>query len=254
MQETRVRSLGREDPLEKEMATHSSILAWRISWRRLVGYSPQGHKESDTTEWLHFTSEFSDPFLSIHTHIYIHKYIQIYMPWYTDVYAHAKWDMYICMHPFMCICVQVPKYSVTFKIHFPWLRQEIGMFTVKLQCLWFSPFHQSYYGHPFRLSGPFSTCNCVCVESLTTCGESNNSVHCRCFSQCLLNPGIVGRKWTQWSTGTWAAHMFVYSTSLISCIILASWSWLSVYSMPWALLCLCREFWWLSAWRKKWKC
>ena len=33
MQETWVRSLGREDPLEKEMATHSSILAWRIPWR-----------------------------------------------------------------------------------------------------------------------------------------------------------------------------------------------------------------------------
>ena len=32
MQETRVRSLGWEDPLEKEMATHSSILAWRIPW------------------------------------------------------------------------------------------------------------------------------------------------------------------------------------------------------------------------------
>ena len=32
MQETRVRSLGGEDPLEKEMATHSSILAWRIPW------------------------------------------------------------------------------------------------------------------------------------------------------------------------------------------------------------------------------
>ena len=31
-QETRVQSLGREDPLEKEMATHSSILAWRIPW------------------------------------------------------------------------------------------------------------------------------------------------------------------------------------------------------------------------------
>ena len=30
MQETQIRSLGREDPLEKEMATHSSILAWRI--------------------------------------------------------------------------------------------------------------------------------------------------------------------------------------------------------------------------------
>ena len=32
MQETRVRSLDWEDPLEKEMATHSNILAWRISW------------------------------------------------------------------------------------------------------------------------------------------------------------------------------------------------------------------------------
>ena len=32
MQETWIRSLGREDPLEKKMATHSSILAWRIPW------------------------------------------------------------------------------------------------------------------------------------------------------------------------------------------------------------------------------
>ena len=32
MRETRVQSLGREDPLEKEIATHSSILAWKIPW------------------------------------------------------------------------------------------------------------------------------------------------------------------------------------------------------------------------------
>ena len=32
MQETRVQSLGWDDPLEKEMATHSSVLAWRIPW------------------------------------------------------------------------------------------------------------------------------------------------------------------------------------------------------------------------------
>ena len=45
VQETQVRSLGREDPLEKGMATHSSILAWRIYRpRSLVGYSPQGRK------------------------------------------------------------------------------------------------------------------------------------------------------------------------------------------------------------------
>ena len=55
MWETWVQSLGWEDPLEKEMATHSSILAWKISGRRrLVDCSPWGRKESDTTEQLHF--------------------------------------------------------------------------------------------------------------------------------------------------------------------------------------------------------
>ena len=52
MQETRFQSLDWEDPLEKEMATHSSTLAWKIP---RVGYSPWGHKESDTSEQLHFT-------------------------------------------------------------------------------------------------------------------------------------------------------------------------------------------------------
>ena len=37
MQETQVQSLGQKDPLEKEMATHSSILAWRIPWRKEPG-------------------------------------------------------------------------------------------------------------------------------------------------------------------------------------------------------------------------
>ena len=37
MQETRVQSLGQEDPLEKEMATHYSILAWRIPWTEKHG-------------------------------------------------------------------------------------------------------------------------------------------------------------------------------------------------------------------------
>ena len=37
MQETRVRSLGQEDPLQKGMATHSCILAWRIPWTELPG-------------------------------------------------------------------------------------------------------------------------------------------------------------------------------------------------------------------------
>ena len=57
MQETQemwVWSLDREDPLEEEMATHSSILAWKIPWTEDPGWlkSPWGHKESDTTTWL----------------------------------------------------------------------------------------------------------------------------------------------------------------------------------------------------------
>ena len=57
MLETRVRSLGQEDPLEKEMATNSSSLAWRIQWlEEPDGLRPEGHKQSDMTE------------LTLHTH------------------------------------------------------------------------------------------------------------------------------------------------------------------------------------------
>ena len=57
MWETWVQSLGREDPLEKEMATHSSIHAWKIPWTKEPGGLQSmawGRKESDTTEQLHF--------------------------------------------------------------------------------------------------------------------------------------------------------------------------------------------------------
>ena len=49
MQETRVQSLGWEDPLEKRMATHSSILAWRILWIEPGGLQSMGSQELDTT-------------------------------------------------------------------------------------------------------------------------------------------------------------------------------------------------------------
>ena len=57
MRETWVRSLDWEDALEKGMATHSSILVWRIHEQRsLACYSPWGLKESDTTERLTHTT------------------------------------------------------------------------------------------------------------------------------------------------------------------------------------------------------
>ena len=55
MWETWVRSLGWEDPLEKETKTPSNILAWRIPWmEELGGLQSTGRKELDTTEQLHF--------------------------------------------------------------------------------------------------------------------------------------------------------------------------------------------------------
>ena len=51
MQETGVQSLGQEDPLEKEMATHSGILAWRIPWtEEPEGLQSMGSQESDMSE------------------------------------------------------------------------------------------------------------------------------------------------------------------------------------------------------------
>ena len=54
MKEMRVQSLGQEDPREKEMATHSSTVAWKIPWTEAPGkLQSTGRKESDTTERLH---------------------------------------------------------------------------------------------------------------------------------------------------------------------------------------------------------
>ena len=61
MQEIQVQSLGQEDPLEKEMATHSSVFAWGVpGTEELVGYSPWGLKESDMTEQLNNDSKMKD--------------------------------------------------------------------------------------------------------------------------------------------------------------------------------------------------
>ena len=62
MQETLVLSLGGEDSLEKGRATHSSILAWRIPWRRsLAGFSPWSYKDSNTTKQLTYFIVNSHP-------------------------------------------------------------------------------------------------------------------------------------------------------------------------------------------------
>ena len=75
MWETWVRSLGMEDSMEKEMATHSSTLAQKIPWMEKpgAGYCPWGHKESDMTERLHFTFTLED---SIHSGLVLYSFSQ----------------------------------------------------------------------------------------------------------------------------------------------------------------------------------
>ena len=65
---TWVQSQDWEDPLEKRMATHSSLLAWRIPQSSLSGYSPWGGKETDTMSDFHFRFSMSSkcPAISIH--------------------------------------------------------------------------------------------------------------------------------------------------------------------------------------------
>ena len=54
IQEMRVQSLGQEDPLEKGMASHSGIIAWKVPWTEEPGglYSSWSHKDLDTTEHI----------------------------------------------------------------------------------------------------------------------------------------------------------------------------------------------------------
>ena len=62
MQEMHVRSLGQEDPLEKEMATHCRILAWEIPWAEEPGgLQSKGSQESDTAEGLNNNIPIASP-------------------------------------------------------------------------------------------------------------------------------------------------------------------------------------------------
>ena len=110
MQKTQVQSLGREDPLEKGMATHSSILAWRIPWQRsLVGYSPWGCKESDMTEWLTHT----------HTHTHVQEDGRCLEPAQISSLGRMQWQVYWAQ-------LQLPANLMSTLCFWAFSRQRIG--------------------------------------------------------------------------------------------------------------------------------
>ena len=80
IQETEVRSLGQEDPLEKEMATHCSVLAWEISWTEEPGRLQSMGSQSEMTEHAHnsfsksyILSELKLGFVTNEIHHYLNK-------------------------------------------------------------------------------------------------------------------------------------------------------------------------------------
>ena len=89
MQETRVRSLGWEDPLEEGMATQSTILAWRIPWTEWATVH-RGHKELDTSEQLthtlewHMVAVYANDTIVMHTvYTFIYCIYILYIQYYT---------------------------------------------------------------------------------------------------------------------------------------------------------------------------
>ena len=82
MRETRVRSLGQEDPLEKEMATHSSTLVWRIPWReepgRLQSMGSQRVQHNWTTSLSLFTLTRPESGLNIMLNIILGVFVRVF--------------------------------------------------------------------------------------------------------------------------------------------------------------------------------
>ena len=122
MKETWVGSLGREDPLEKEMATHSSILAWKIPWTEKnahekahwIGYSPWGHKR------------VGQDLMTKQQQIYIHA----------DTHTPSIYT-YICVRVQSLSCVQL--FAIPWTVSLPGSSVH-GIFQARiLECLPFSP-------------------------------------------------------------------------------------------------------------------
>ena len=95
MQDMQMWSLGWEDPLEKEMTTHSSILAWEIPGQRsLARYSPWSLRESDITEYLRTHT---------HKHTHIHTYTHTHIHTHTHTHTHTRCCYFCCSVPKLCL-------------------------------------------------------------------------------------------------------------------------------------------------------
>ena len=91
MQETWVRSLDQEEPLEKEMATHSSILAWRIPWteelgkQQSMGSQTVGYDQATNTQAFMGLNRMNFPFLYFKRYQNIDNFIWLRLTYFISV-------------------------------------------------------------------------------------------------------------------------------------------------------------------------
>ena len=116
MWETRVQSLGREDPLEKEMATHSSILAWKIPWTEEPGRLQSMGSQRVGQDWATFFLLLSTP-ASQHTHTHtVHaqpthlscSFIWILLLFGESIFLVLKCQEKLKITTWLCLCEILP--------------------------------------------------------------------------------------------------------------------------------------------------
>ena len=110
IQQMRVRSLVREDPLEEEMATHSTILAWEIPWTekpgglQSVGSRRGGHTEQHMGTHTHMCT---------HTRTHMHMHTHAHMHMCTHVHTHTHAHTHTCTHAHTCTRTHMHTHRVT---------------------------------------------------------------------------------------------------------------------------------------------
>ena len=109
MQETWVPSLSWEDTLEKETATHSSIIAWRIPWTEQPGRLQSTGSQRVGHAWAHIGNvcvhTYIDTCVCICVYKYIHRHVYVCM----CVYTHMCTRVCVCVC--VCVCTRRPTYK-----------------------------------------------------------------------------------------------------------------------------------------------
>ena len=216
MQETRVWSLGQEDPLEKEMAIHSSILAWEIPWISMTGaWQATVHgvtKESDTTEWLDnkTTTPVYPPILSV----FLGKHKSILLLYsFVLLRTSYKWNPTVCnlsrlpfltkLHASTLLCVDNSSPFIAEQYYLVQRYQSLFNHSPREGHLCFFP----CFGH-----------GSICCKHLWASSCVNISFH---FS------GINDQ---EWNCGLHGKCMF---TLMRSCQIIFQSSWTILHSRQW---------------------